>query len=334
MNEMTTSFLRTLMPDEVRPICGIPVRRVGLLWFELDADSACAQGLLTLDEAEYALGYMTTLPRVTLPVSPAIVSLVGKVATALLLGRTLTVTGPRSSCTVGPVLDADGAGVGWACVGFDGDVVPTIESWDVCDEYGYAHPFVQPDPSPFGVARAFVQLVGGAQASAALPGTVVQWFCQAAVDHGHPAEALPVDGPVVVEDGPFCEWGLCLAPLAGPAREGCGSPYQHADGYGAPAGQEGETVAHLQLEERVAAEATPEDMEPAAPVQIAWSVATAERGDAVHVVVGARVEVGRWAREPGQALCKPRGLRLKSASGQPSCKGCLAEAEKRNIALT
>lgn len=308
MSETTTDFLRTLLPDEESAILGIPVRRVGLLWFELDAD--CSPGMHTLDEATYALDYMTTAPRAMLPVCPAIVSVVGEVATALLLGRTITVVGPRSSCTVGPVLDADGAGIGWACVDFEGEVVPTVERWDECDEYGYAHTFGQADPSPFGVAMAFVRTVGGAMAQAALPGMVVPWYCQAAVDHGHPAAALPQE-----------------APGAGEATEAQGPTGD------APTGQGDEQAAQVQLEDRAAAEATAEDMEPAAPIRIVWTAATAERGDAVHVVAGERVEIGRWAREPGQALCKPRGMRLKAATGAPSCKGCLGEAEKRNITL-
>ena len=31
-----------------------------------------------------------------------------------------------------------------------------------------------------------------------------------------------------VEAGPFCAWPSCGAPLSGPCRPGCGSPYLHA----------------------------------------------------------------------------------------------------------
>ena len=48
--------------------------------------------------------------------------------------------------------------------------------------------------------------------------------------------SLPVAEPApIVEAGPFCEWDLCRAPLSGPPRPGCGSPYQHnADDDGPP----------------------------------------------------------------------------------------------------
>lgn len=312
MSEMTTDFLRTLLPDEASAITGIPVRRVGLLWFELDAD--CAPGMLTFDEADQALRYMTTIPSVDPRHASTWMAVVAEVAQAILLGRTLIVEGSgmarNTRCTVGPVLDEHGAPAGYACVSFDGLTITPVEHWDECDEFGYAHTHSQADPSTFGAALSFVKLVGGAKASEALPGMVVPWYCQGAVDHGHPAAGLPKE-----------------APAADEATEAQGTA---AD---APAGQEGETVAHIQLEERAAADATAEDMEPAASVQIVWTAATAERGDAVHVVVGTRVEIGRWAREPGQALCKPRGMRLKAATGAPSCKGCLGEAEKRNITL-
>jgi hypothetical protein len=42
-------------------------------------------------------------------------------------------------------------------------------------------------------------------------------------------ETMP---PAAVEAGPFCEWEQCRAPLAGPARPGCGSPYLHGSGPG------------------------------------------------------------------------------------------------------
>lgn len=34
----------------------------------------------------------------------------------------------------------------------------------------------------------------------------------------------------IVEQGPFCEWDLCRAPIAAAPRQGCGSCYRHANG--------------------------------------------------------------------------------------------------------
>ena len=43
------------------------------------------------------------------------------------------------------------------------------------------------------------------------------------------ADLCAPEPPVsAVEVGPFCAWPSCGAPLSGPGRPGCGSPYLHA----------------------------------------------------------------------------------------------------------
>ena len=71
-----------------------------------------------------------------------------------------------------------------------------------------------------------------------LPG---DWRTKAvrAAPGGHDVDAVRVEAAAepapIVEAGPFCEWDLCRAPLSGPPRPGCGSPYQHnADDDGPP----------------------------------------------------------------------------------------------------
>ena len=68
-------------------------------------------------------------------------------------------------------------------------------------------------------------------APTALPGLPGVWRVTAVrpVEGGIEVDAVraPVEPAPVIEAGPFCEWALCRAPLSGPARPGCGSPYMH-----------------------------------------------------------------------------------------------------------
>lgn len=282
-----SSEVHRLLPNEGCTVRGIPVRRLGLLWFEIDADYA--PGLLTVDDAERVLDEMASLAPSVSPSVSGFVAAVEEVAQALLSGATLTARATFSitTCTVGPVL-----GGGWAYDDSDdAQLIPT-EAWPYVGENGFSETRYIRDTTPFGVALAFVRAVGVTPAVDALPGKVVPWCCVEA------AEA-PQQEPVVIT-----------------------ATDAHEPAADAPACQEGAAPGIH--------EATPPATD---PVKVVWSAATAQHGDAVHVVVGSRMEIGRWVREPGQALCKPRGLRLKSTTGSPSCKGCIGEAEKRNIAL-
>lgn len=278
------SIVRHMLPNEVCTVLGIPVFRVGLLWFEIDADYAT--GLLTVDQAERALEEMSAVPTCDGATDTGRSAVVSEVAAAILAGRTLTASRFASSYTVGPVLGEVG---GWACVDNEGEAFAPAEAWPFMNNHGFSATRYVRDESAFGAAFAFVQAVGPVKARAALPGAVVPWCCQDAARPAIPAADTPHQEPAAVAD--------------------TGAQVQASD---APACQDG----------------------PALPIRVSWTVATAQHGDAVHVVVGERVAAGRWVREPGQALCKPRGLRLKSAAGAPSCKGCLGEAERRNITLT
>lgn len=311
--------LRTMLPNEARAITGIRVRRVGLLWFELEADATCAQGLLTLDDAEFALGYMTTVPALRQTVAPPRTAVVAEVTMAILLGRTLIVEGSDISrsarCTVGPVLDENGAPAGYACVDFDGVTITPTETWDECDEFGYAHARAQADSSPFGAALAFVRCVGGARASEALPGMVVPWYCQAAVDHGHAAPTLPQGEPA--------------APVATDAQS---EEDDATVGQAERAAVDPDATCDFSLKPRTDLPSSI-IVEQLPPLRVATHPERGQRGNVTHLVTEERIERGRWVREPGQAFCKPRGLRLLTAGGVVDCKGCLDEVEKRNIVL-
>lgn len=70
---------------------------------------------------------------------------------------------------------------------------------------------------------------------------------------------------------------------------------------------------------------------------VRWHAAAA---DSVHVVVDERVERGNgpkrrsWVREPGQAVCRPRGFRrLAGTTAAVDCKGCLEGVRERGIVL-
>ncbi len=302
------SDIRRICPNDAGSVRGIPVTRVGLLHFTIEADAA-PWGLLTLDKAEEVLTRMGSLHPVVAPPNPPTMTLVAELARALLLGRTLRApaeeaTEPRgSSCTAGPVIDAQGAPAGWACVDFEGEPVAPIEAWEETCEDGWCRPKTQRDPSPFGVALAFLGTVGSTRAEEALPGTVVPWYCQGAVDLAR------VTSPALAE-----------TPVAPVATE------SQATGEYAPTGQDGAGTA---IVEGVAPDAA--ELPPLLTVKA--HRASSLRGSVVHLVFDETVVRGRWVRERGQAVCKPRGLRLGGATDEAlNCPTCIEELAKRNIA--
>lgn len=277
------SEVRRICVGEAGAVRGIPVARVGLLHFMIEADAA-PRGPLSLDKAEEVLDRMCSLHPVVAPPNPPTMTIVAEVARALLLGRTLRAPAeeanePRgSSCTVGPVLDAQGAPAGWVCVDFEGERVVPVEAWEeTCDD-GWCRPKTQPDPSPFGAALAFLFAVGSTRAIDALPGVVVDTGTQAPADD---APAGPVASALPILDG------------------------------GSPDEAEEELV----------------------PVVVKAHRATSTRGGVVHHVVDEAVYRGRWVRTVGQALCKPRGLRLTATGAAVSCPGCIEEVKKRGLVL-
>lgn len=276
--------LRRICMGEAGSVRGIPVVRVGLLHFMIEAEAA-PWNMLTLDRAEEVLDRMGSLPPVIPPTKPMLMAVVAEVAQALLLGRTLTAPAagdrepPGSTCTAGPVVDDDDA-PGWKLVDFDGDEVEPVETWDVTCDDGWCRPKTQRDRSPFGVALAFVNLVGYARATDALQA---------------PASSVATGAQAAPEDAPAGHGSAALPILDG----------------GSPDEAEEELV----------------------PMVVKAHRATSTRGGAVHHVVDEAVYRGRWVRTPGQALCKPRGLRLSPTSAEAGCLGCIEEVTKRGLVL-